>query len=115
MERYHLIEWLNFIATELHKNFGALFDSAAPDASKATARARLEKRLGYLEKTLGDSPFVLGEHFTVADAYLFTVLGWGRFVDVDLARWPKLAAYAGRIGARPKVLATLKAEGLLKG
>jgi glutathione S-transferase len=115
MERYHLIEWLNFIATELHKNFGALFDPAAPDASKAASRARLEKRLDYLEKTLGDAPFVLGEHFTVADAYLFTVLGWGRFVDVDLARWPKLAAYAGRIGARPKVLDTLKAEGLLKG
>lgn len=115
MERYHLIEWLNFVATELHKNFGALFDPAAPDASKDAARKKLDKRLGYLEKTLGDTPFLLGEHFTVADGYLFTVLGWGRFVDVDLARWPRLAAYAGRIGTRPKVLDTLKAEGLLKG
>ncbi len=115
MERYHLIEWLTFTGTELHKNFGALFDPTAPDASKAAARARLEIRLDYLDKTLGDALFVLGEHFTVADAYLFTVLGWGKLVDVDLARWPKLAAYAGRIGTRPKVLETLKAEGLLKG
>jgi len=115
MERYHLIEWLNFICAEVHKNFGTLFDASAPAASRDFARGRLEKRLDYLNKTLGDAPFVLGEHFTVADAYLFTVLGWGRYVDVDLTRWPKLAAYAGRIGARPKVLDTLKAEGLLKG
>ena len=115
MERYHLIEWLNFIATELHKSFGALFDPGAPDAAKAAARARLDKRHDYLDRTLGDAPFLLGEHFTVADGYLFTVLGWGRLVDVDLARWPHLAAYAGRIGARPKVLDTLRAEGLLKG
>jgi glutathione S-transferase len=114
MERYHLVECLNFIATELHKNLSALFDPAAPDASKAAARAKLEKRLDYLNKALGDAPFMLGEHFTVADAYLFTVLGWGKFVDIDLARWPKLAAYAGRIGVRPKVLDTLRAEGLLK-
>ena len=82
---------------------------------KDFARGRLEKRLDYMNKALGEAPFVLGEHFTVADAYLFTVLGWGKFVNVDLARWPRLAAYAGRIGARPKVLDTLKAEGLLKG
>ncbi len=115
MERYHLVEWLNFIATELHKNFGPLFDPAAPDATKAAARTRLEKRLDYLDKTLGDAPFMLGEHFTVADGYLFTVLGWGRLVEVDLARWPHLAVYCARIGARPKVLDTLRAEGLLKG
>lgn len=115
MERYHLVEWLNFIATELHRNFGALFDPAAPEATRAAARTRLDKRLDYLEKTLGDALFLLGEHFTVADGYLFTVLGWGKFVDVDLGRWPKLAAYSARVGARPKVLDTLKAEGLLKG
>jgi glutathione S-transferase len=115
MERYHLIEWLNFIATELHKNFGALFDPAASAEAKAGARAKLDRRLDYLGKALGDAPFLLGEHYTVADAYLFTVLGWGRFVDVDLGRWPNLAAYAGRIGMRPKVVDTLKAEGLLKG
>jgi glutathione S-transferase len=114
MERYHLIEWLNFIATELHKNFGALFDAAAPEPAKQPARARLEKRLDYLANALGDAPFVVGEHFTVADAYLFTVLGWGRYVELDLGRWPNLAAYAGRIGMRPKVVETLKAEGLLK-
>lgn len=115
MERYHLIEWLNFIATELHKNFGALFDPAAPEPAKQAARAKLDKCLDYLSKALADSPFVVGEHFTVADAYLFTVLGWGKYVDLDLSRWPNLAAYAGRIGMRPKVVETLKAEGPLKG
>jgi len=114
MERYHLIEWLNFISAEVHKNFGTLFDASAPDASKQFSRGRLEKRLDFLNKTLGSAPFLLGEHFTVADGYLFTVLGWGKYVDVDLARWPNLAAYVGRIGTRPRVLDTLKAEGLLK-
>lgn len=114
MERYHLIEWLNFIATELHKHFHPLFDPTAPGATKASSRERLDGRLDYLNKTLGDAPFVIGEHFTVADAYLYTVLGWGKFVEIDLARWPKLAAYAARTAARPKVLDTLKAEGLLK-
>jgi len=114
MERYHLIEWLNFISAEVHKNFGILFDASAPEASKQFSRGRLEKRLDFLNKTLGKAPFLLGEHFTVADGYLFTVLGWGKYVDIDLARWPNLAAYAGRIGTRPKVLDTLKAEGLLK-
>lgn len=114
MERYHLVEWLSFIGTELHKSFGALFDAEAPDAAKAAARERLGRRLGYLDKALGDAQFLLGDHFSVADAYLFTVLGWGRFVDVDLARWPRLAAYAARIGARPRLRDALKAEGLLK-
>ncbi len=114
MERYHLIEWLNFIASELHQNFRPLFDGNAPEATKAAARERLEKRFDYLGKALGDAPFLLGEHFTVADGYLFTVLGWGKYVDIDLARWPKLAAFVARIAARPKVLDTMKAEGLLK-
>jgi glutathione S-transferase len=115
MERYRLVEMLNFTGTELHANFGPLFDDAAPEAMKAYARGRLQKRLDYLDKAMGPALFAVGEHFTVADAYLFTVLGWGRYVDLDLARWPRLAAHAGRVGARPKVLDTLKAEGLLKG
>lgn len=114
MERYHLIEWLNFVATELHKSFGALFDPSAAEACKQSARSRLEKRLDYLCKALGDAPFLVSEHFTVADAYLFTVLGWGRYVDLDLGRWPNLASYTTRIGTRPRVVDTLKAEGLLK-
>jgi glutathione S-transferase len=113
MERYHLIESLTFIATEVHQNFRPLFDAGAPEASKAAARERLERRLDYLNKALGDQPFLLGEHFTVADGYLFTVLGWGKYVDLDLARWPKLAAFVSRVAGRPKVLDTLKAEGLL--
>lgn len=115
MERYHLIESLNFTGTELHRNFSPLFDGSAPEAMKAYARGRLEKRLDYLDKALGQALFVVGEHFTVADAFLFTVLSWCRYVDVDLPRWPHLAAYAGRIGTRPKLIDALKAEGLLKG
>ncbi len=114
MERYHMIEWLNFIATEMHKSFTALFDGGAPDATKQAARERIERRLDYAQKALGEQPFLIGEHFTTADAYLFTVLSWGAYVDIDITRWPKLAAFAARVGARPKVRDALKAEGLLK-
>lgn len=114
MERYHMIEWLNFIATEMHKSFTALFDGGAPDATKQAARERIERRLDYAQKALGEQPFLIGEHFTAADAYLFTVLSWGAYVDIDITRWPKLAAFAARVGARPKVRDALKAEGLLK-
>ncbi len=114
MERYHMIEWLNFIATEMHKSFTPLFDGSAPDATKQAARERIERRLDYAQKALGEQPFLIGEHFTAADAYLFTVLSWGAYVDIDITRWPKLAAFAARVGARPKVRDALKAEGLLK-
>ncbi len=114
MERYHMIEWLNFIATEMHKSFTPLFDGSAPDATKLAARERIERRLDYAQKALGEQPFLIGEHFTTADAYLFTVLSWGAYVDIDITRWPKLAAFAARVGARPKVRDALKAEGLLK-
>ncbi len=114
MERYHMIEWLNFIATEMHKSFTPLFDGSAPDATKQAARERIERRLDYAQKALGEQPFLIGEHFTTADAYLFTVLSWGAYVDIDITRWPKLAAFAARVGARPKVRDALKAEGLLK-
>lgn len=112
LARYRLMEWLNFISTELHKGFGALFNPAFPDEAKAIVRAQLERRIGDADRRLGGRPFAMGEDFTVADAYLFTVLGWGRYVNVDLSPWPNLVAYLDRIAARPAVQAALSAEGL---
>jgi len=110
MERYHLVEWLNFISTELHKQFSPLFNPASSDDQKARQRELISKRFDYVQKELGDHPYLMGDHFTVADAYLFTVLGWGKWVDIDLAKWPKLAEYVARVAARPKVQAALDAE-----
>lgn len=113
LERYHLMEWLNFISTELHKGFGALFNPALSDDAKAVIQSQLEQRIAHAEKRLGAGPYAMGQDFTVADAYLFTVLGWGKYVNVDLARWPGLVDYLGRVAARPAVQAALAAEGLI--
>jgi glutathione S-transferase len=110
MERYHLIEWLNFISTEIHKQFSPLFNPANGDDVKQRSIDTLGRRFDYLQTTLGDQLYLTGETFTVADGYLFTVLNWTRFVGIDLAKWPKLAAYVERVGARPKVQAALAAE-----
>lgn len=112
LARYRLMEWLNFISTELHKGFGGLFNPAFPEQAKTIFRTLLQARLDEAQRRLGNQPYVLGETFTVADAYLFTVLGWGKYVGVDLAVWPGLAAYCGRVAARPAVQAALAAEGL---
>lgn len=110
MERYHLVEWLNFISTELHKQFSPLFNPATSDEHKARLRDLLARRFDYVQKELGDKPYLMGESFTVADAYLFTVAGWSKWVDIDLARWPKIAEYVARVAARPKVQAAIAAE-----
>jgi glutathione S-transferase len=113
LARYRLMEWLNFISTELHKGFGLLFNPAFPEEAKAIVRAQLERRISEAERRLASKPYVMGEDFSVADAYLFTVLGWGKYVGLDLAPWPELGAYLGRVAARPAVAAALKAEGLV--
>jgi glutathione S-transferase len=113
LERYRLMEWLNFISTELHKGFGALFNSALSDDAKAVIKSPLEQRIAHAEKRLGAGPYVMGHDFSVADAYLFTVLGWGKYVNVDLAPWPGLLDYLGRVATRPAVQAALAAEGLI--
>jgi glutathione S-transferase len=113
LARYRLMAWLNFISTELHKGFGALFNPAFPEEAKAIVRAQLERRINEAERRLAGKPYVMGEDFSVADAYLFTVLGWGKYVGLDLAPWPGLGAYLGRVAARPAVQAALKAEGLV--
>jgi glutathione S-transferase len=110
MERYHLIEWLNFIATELHKQFSPLFNPASSDDAKQRQRDLLARRFDYVQAAMGNHLYLMGETFTVADGYLFTVLSWTRFVGIDMAKWPQLAAFFDRVGARPKVQAALAAE-----
>lgn len=114
MARYRLHEWLGYINSEIHKNFSPFFTPGTTDEQKAAAKAALTRRVDYAQAQLAEQPFLLGENFTVADAYLFTVLGWFKFVGVDLGQWPGLQAYHGRIASRPAVLAALKAEGLIK-
>ncbi len=114
MERYRVQEWLNHITSELHKGFSPLFGAATPDAYKEIARGNLGKKFDGLEKHLAGKQYLLGDKFTVADAYLFTVLNWGKFTGVDISKWSTLSAYHARVGARPKVQDALKAEGLMK-
>jgi glutathione S-transferase len=111
MERYQVIEWLNYISTELHKNFSPLFNPATPDAVREMQLATLNKRIGYVEQRIS-GPYLTGEHFTVADAYLFVVLSWAKYVKLDLAPYANVNALLARIAARPAVQEALKAEGL---
>lgn len=111
--RYHVVSWLNYIATELHKNFSPLFNPAAGEDMKAHARKILALRLGYVAEHLQQREF-LGTQFSVADAYLFTVLGWADVVKLSLEDWPVLQAYRGRIAARPAVQQAMREEGLIK-
>lgn len=113
LARYQLIEWLNFIATEVHKPFGALWNPASSDEAKEGARQLLSRRCAYLAQRLEGREFLLGEQFSVADGYLFTVLSWGRIVQFDIAPWPVLTAFLERIGARPAVQQAMREEGLL--
>ncbi|HEY0490367.1 MAG TPA: glutathione transferase GstA [Telluria sp.] len=113
-ERYRLIEWLNYISTEVHKGFSPLFKSgASPDARDAAISA-LAVRFGHVARSLEGRDYLLGDRFTVADAYLFTVLNWTGFTGIDLAPWPALQAFQARVAARPAVQQALRAEGLVK-
>lgn len=114
MERHRLREWLVFIATELHKGFAPLFKADSTDDEKERTRTRLATRLDWLAEQMKGRRFVMGKTFSVADAYLFTILGWGQWTGVDLGRWPVLQEYCTRTLARPAVTAALQAEGLLK-
>lgn len=114
LERYRLIELLNFISTEVHKGFSPLFNPKAPDATKALAIENLKKRFAYVDGILAKQDFIAGSSFSVADAYLFTVSGWAKFVNLDLSGYTHLSAYLGRIAQRPAVHAAMVAEGLIK-
>ena len=113
IERYRLLEWLNFIATELHKGFGPLWNPATPDEFKASTREALGKKFDYLQEKIGQGPYILGDRFSIVDAYAFAVLNWTRMHGIDIARWPRLVAYLDRVAQRPAVQETLKAEGLI--
>ena len=113
-ERYRLQEWLNFITSELHKQYGPFFAPNTPAEYKAILRDKLRLRLEWLAGRLGGNDYLLGSQFTVVDAYLYTILRWSPFVDIDLAKWPVVAAYKARVEARPHVREALLAEGLIK-
>ncbi|NTX00212.1 glutathione transferase GstA [Myxococcus sp. CA040A] len=114
LERYKLQELLNFISTEIHKGFSPLFNPAFPDEGKKIYKDRLAVRFKTLDEVLSKNTFLMGEQFTVADAYLFTVLNWAKPVQVDLEAFPAVKAYHARIAERPHVQAALAAEGLKK-
>jgi glutathione S-transferase len=112
-ERYQLMEILNYITSEIHKTFSPLFNPATTPEGREATIAMLGKKFDWISGFLGNKTYLLGDTFTVADAYLFTVVNWSHFVKVDLSKWPVLVAYQARVAARPKVQEALKAEGLL--
>ena len=114
MARYRLQEALNFISTELHKGIGGLFNPAMPDEAKALMRARGLMRLQWVNEQLEGRPYLMGDTFTVADAYLFTVANWTAHVGIDRSALTNLEAYMARVAARPAVQAAMKVEGLIK-
>ncbi|WP_395305611.1 glutathione transferase GstA [Enterobacter sp. ECC-019] len=109
-ERVRLQEWLNFITSEIHSGSAPLFNRALPEEVKTIFREKLFRRFDFLEKRLSTSAYLMGASFSVADAYLFTVLGWCSFFSIELNDWPALLAYRAKINARPAVQAALHAE-----
>lgn len=112
MERYRLQEKLNFITTELHKGYGSLFHPAMPEDWKGQVKQGLGRRLGYIAAQLEGKSYLMGDNFSIADAYLYTVLSWSGLLKVDLSPWPILGNYAQRVAERPAVQAAMQAEGL---
>ncbi len=112
MERYRAMETLNFVASELHKGIGGLFNKAMPEEGRKVIIDRLSARLDWLDGVLGKQDYVTGKDYSVADAYAFTVLNWGQWVGLDLANWKNIGAFMARVSARPAVQKALKSEGL---
>lgn len=112
INRYKTLEWLNFIATELHKGFTPLFRPDTPEDYKPVARALLEKKLQYVNGALQDNPWISGQRFTIADAYLYNVLRWARAVKLEMSGLQNIDDFMARVAARPAVVAALAAEGL---
>lgn len=114
IERTRMQEAMNFVATEIHKGFSPLWKPTTPDAYKQIVKDTLATRFDMLEAKLAKQPYLTGEAFTVADAYLFAVLNWSNFLKLDMNKWPSVQAYMGRVAARPKVQEAMKAEGLMQ-
>ena len=108
--RVRLQEWLNFITSEIHAGSAPLFNSTLPENVRAIFREKLFRQFDFLQVTLNEKTYLTGPTFSVADAYLFTVLGWSKFFSIELHRWPALSAYRDIISARPAVQAALLAE-----
>ena len=112
LPRYRLQEWLTFIGTEIHKSFSPLFNPDMPEDGKKIYRDRIANRFAFVDKELANKPFLLGEQFSVADAYLYTVTRWAKPMSIDLAPYPNLSAHNERVNARPAVQEALKVEKL---
>lgn len=112
MARYRVQQWLAFVATELHKVFGAFFKSNTPEATKEINRELLARRLAYVDGKLDGRAYLMGDAFTAADAYLWTILGWAKHVGIDLSSFANIQRYLGTVAARPAVQKALRAEGL---
>ena len=115
MARYRFLEWLNYLTSELHQRFYPLFVFPKfPEDVIDALKGDLTKRLAFVSQKLGDQAYLMGDQFTVADGYLFTMLRWTAFVKMDLAQWPNLSAYCERVAARPAVYAAMCAAGLIR-
>lgn len=112
MECFRTLEWLAFISSEIHKNYGALFRPNSSEDAKQAARDMILMRCGFIERSLGEKPFLTGDAFTVADAYLYVTLSWRERVGIDISSLPKLTAYFERCRSRPAVQQARKGEGL---
>ena len=113
-DRYKLLEWLNFISSELHKNFSPMFSPVLSDDAKAFFKDRLMGKFKYIDSQLAGRDYLMGNQFTVADGYLFTMLSWADRMKFDLSGLPNVVAYKARVAARPKVQEAMTKEGLLK-
>jgi glutathione S-transferase len=114
LERYRLQEWLNYLTSELHKTFSPLWNPTNEQAVKDYALTNLKKKFDWLNTQLAGKKYLMGDTFTVADAYMYTLLNWSNFLSIDLAPWPALKEFQARVAARPKVQEALEAEGLTK-
>jgi len=115
LERYHAMEWLNFVSTELHKGIGALFSAGLSEDAKKVMIERLQPRFQYLDKQLAGSPYVLGREFSIVDAYAYNVLGWTGILKIDLSAYKSIQDFMQRMAQRPTVQAAREAEGLKHG
>jgi glutathione S-transferase len=113
LERYRLQEWLNFLTSELHKQFSPLFKPNTPDDYKLIAKENIANRFNWLNEQLAGKDYLMGKQFTVADAYLFVLTNWTKPTQIDLGKWPNIAAFQKRVAARPKVKEAMQAEGLI--
>ncbi|MBL8300026.1 MAG: glutathione transferase GstA [Rhodanobacteraceae bacterium] len=114
LQRYRLQEWLNFISTEIHKQFSPLFHPPVHEAVKEAQKVKLARRFSEIEPLLEKQDYLTGSRFSVADAYLFTVLGWGKYVGIDLNQWPAVTRFVERVAVRPAVAEALAVEAAAK-